>query len=284
MTGIWPENMMGEAKLLEREDGQPMKTKIVSLLAVLALLLTACSQTSEDKNVKIGTTQGIYAQVAEKALIPALKEEGYKAELVKFGDLLEPNEQLLEGEIDANLIQQKTYLDDYNEEFGVSLTPVTDVPSVRLGLYSNSIQSAEEIPDGALITIPNDELGTARALRFLEQQGLLTLEGDAEPFAVDETQIADNPKNLIIQPVITSQLIASMASGDLAVIPDNYIMAEEMELEDALAMEELSDELQYVIAVKEEDRDSDFAAALKSAIQSDKFKKAIEEEFQGFGS
>lgn len=260
-----------------------MKIKTLSLVAVMVLILTGCSQTDKDKNIKIGTTEGIYAQVVEKALLPALKDEGYTAELIKFGDLIEPNEQLNDGEIDANLIQQKIYLDSFNDEYGVSLTPVTEVPSVRLGLYSNSLTSVDEVQEGALITIPNDELGTARALRFLEQQGLLTLNADAEPFAVDETQIAENPKNIKIQPVITSQLIASMASGDLAVIPDNYILANEKELTDALATEQLSDELKYVIAVRESDTGQDFAKALERAVQSEAFNKAIQEEFQGFG-
>ncbi|WP_301108724.1 MetQ/NlpA family ABC transporter substrate-binding protein [Sporosarcina sp.] len=260
-----------------------MKMRTLGLLTVLSLLLTGCNGNQSSQIIKIGTTEGIYAQVIDKALVPALKEQGYKADVVKYSDLIEPNTELAEGEIDANLFQQSIYLEQFKEEYDLDITALTEVPSVGLGLYSNSITSLEDIPDGALITIPNDELGTARALRFLEQQDMLTLDPDASPYSVNEQQIASNPKKLQIQPVITSQLIASLASGHAAVIPDNYILVNEMELEDALAEEQLSDDLKYIIAVKDTDIEEDFAKALEKAVQSDSFKKAMQKEFQGFG-
>ncbi|WP_251668736.1 MULTISPECIES: MetQ/NlpA family ABC transporter substrate-binding protein [unclassified Sporosarcina] len=260
-----------------------MKMKILGLLIIAGLLLTGCSGNQNGQTIKVGTTEGIYAQVVDKALVPALKEQGYKTEVIKYSDLIEPNTKLAEGEIDANLFQQSIYLEQFKEEYNLELSALTEVPSVGLGLYSNSITSLDDIPTGSLITIPNDELGTARALRFLEQLGMLTVDPDASPYSVSEQQIVDNPKKIKIQPVITSQLIASLASGDAAVIPDNYILANEMELQDALAEEQLNNELEYIIAVKDTDMDEDFAKALKKAIQSDKFKKAIQDEFQGFG-
>lgn len=275
--------MMGYSSFFERNDWKTMKMKILGLLTIFGILLTGCSQNESNETLKIGTTEGIYAQVVDKALVPALKEQGYKVEVVKYGDLIEPNTELAEGEIDANLFQQNIYLTQFNEEYDLSIVSLSEVPSVGLGLYSNSITSIDDIPNGALITIPNDELGTARALRFLEQQGLLALDSNANAFDVNEQQIENNPKNLQIQPVLTSQLIASLTSGDLAVIPDNYIIVNEMELADALAEEELNEELKYVLTVKEEDLDKEFAEALKEAVQSKTFKKAIKDEFQGFG-
>ncbi|WP_153730777.1 MetQ/NlpA family ABC transporter substrate-binding protein [Sporosarcina obsidiansis] len=260
-----------------------MKMKILGLLTLLGVMLAGCSQNQSGQTLKIGTTEGIYAQVVEKALVPALKEQGYKAEVVKFGDLIEPNTDLADGEIDANLFQQKIYLDQFKEEYGVSIEPLIEVPSVGLGLYSNSITSLDDIPNGGLITIPNDELGTARALRFLEQQGLLTLDSTAPTYAVNEQQIESNPKKLKIQPILTSQLVASLASGDLAIIPDNYVIVNEMELDDALSEEQLNENLKYVLTVREEDLDKDFAEALEKAVQSKTFKKVMEDEFQGFG-
>lgn len=260
-----------------------MKMKILGLLTVLGLLLTGCNENQSGQTIKIGTTEGIYAQVVEKALVPALKEQGYKANIVKFNDLIEPNTELAEGRIEANLFQQSIYLKHFKEEYDLDISAMAVVPSVGLGLYSNSITSLDDIPDGALITIPNDELGTARALRFLEQQGMLTLDQDASPYSVNEQQITSNPKKLEIQPVITSQLVASLASGHMAAIPDNYILVNDMELGDALAREQLNDDLKYIIAVKDTDMEKDFAKVLEKAVQSDTFKNAIQEEFQGFG-
>ncbi|MDV6377973.1 MetQ/NlpA family ABC transporter substrate-binding protein [Sporosarcina sp. GW1-11] len=260
-----------------------MKMKVLGLLAILGLLLTACSPKDNDQMITIGTTEGHYAKVIDKALAPALKELGYTTEVKKYVDFITPNADLAEGDIDANMFQQRLYLDQSKQQEELPIVALTDIPSVGLGLYSNELTSIDDIPNGAWITIPNDELSTARALRFLEQQGLLSLRTDAKTYTVNETQIDSNPKKLQIQPVLTAQLVASLASGDLAVIPDNYVLVNDMELDAALAKEQLSEELNYIIAVREGDTDKDFARALKEAVQSDTFKNAIDKEFQGFG-
>ena len=260
-----------------------MKMKVLGLLTILGLLLTACSPTGSNQTIKIGTTAGIYAKVIDQALKPALEEQGYTVEVESYVDLIEPNKELADGEIDANINQQKINLNQFNEEYNLPIMALTEVPSVGLGLYSNSLTSMDDIPNGSWVTIPNDELGTARALRFLEQQGLISLDPKAADYAVTEKQIDSNPKNLNIQPILIAQLIPSMASGDLAVIPDNYIMVNEMELDEALAHEQLGEELQYIVAVREEDYDKDFAKAIKEAVASTTFQEAIDEHFQGFG-
>ncbi|PID24494.1 MetQ/NlpA family ABC transporter substrate-binding protein [Sporosarcina sp. P7] len=260
-----------------------MKMKVLGLLTIFGLLLTACSPTGSNETIKIGTTAGIYAKVIDQALKPALEELGYTVEIESYVDLIEPNKALADGEIDANINQQQINLQQFNEQYDLPIVALTEVPSVGLGLYSNSLTSMDDIPNGSWVTIPNDELGTARALRFLEQQGLISIDPKAPTYAVTEKQIESNPKNLNIQPILIAQLIPSMASGDLAIIPDNYIMVNEMELDDALAHEQLDEELQYIVAVREEDRKKDFALAIKKAVASKTFQEAIDEHFQGFG-
>ncbi|PIC65134.1 hypothetical protein CSV79_02390 [Sporosarcina sp. P13] len=260
-----------------------MKKKVLGLLTILVLLLTACNPKDQDQTITIGTTEGIYAKVIDKALAPALQELGYEMKVEKYVDFITPNANLAEGVIDANMFQQRLYLDQSKQQEELPIVALTDIPSIGLGLYSNELISIDDIPNGAWITIPNDELGTARALRFLEQQGLLSLNADAPTYTVNETQIDSNPKKLQIQPVLTAQLVASLTSGDLAVIPDNYVIVNNMKLDAALAKEQLSKELNYIIAVREGDTDQDFAKALKEAVESDTFKLAIDKEFQGFG-
>ena len=80
-----------------------------------------------------------------------------------------------------------------------------------------------------------------------------------------------------------AQLIPSMASGDLAIIPDNYVMVNEWNWKTPSHIEQLGEDLQYIVAVREEDREKDFAIAIKEAVASKKFQEAIDEHFQGFG-
>lgn len=260
-----------------------MKIKLLSLVMILSLLLTACNLENDHKTIIIGTTEGIYAKVIDKALTPALEELGYKTEVKKYVEFVGPNIDLAEGKLDANLLQQRLYLDEYKQQVDLPIVALVDVPSIELGLYSNEWTSLDDIPNGAWVTIPNDELGTARALRFLEKQGLLSLTTDASRYKVNESHIDSNPKKLEFQPVLAAQLVASLASGDLAVIPDNYVMVAEMKLDEALAKEQLNEELHYTIAIKDEDRDQEFSQALKKAVQSETFKEAIDKHFQGFG-
>ena len=112
-----------------------MKMKVLGLMLVVGSLLTACSPAGEDQTIKIGTTSGIYAKVIEQALTPALKEQGYTVEVETYVDLIEPNEELAKGEIDANITQQKINLNQFNEEFDLPITALTEVPSVGLGLH-----------------------------------------------------------------------------------------------------------------------------------------------------
>lgn len=260
-----------------------MKMRVFGLFIVLSLLLTACNPKNDEKTIVMGTTEGLYAKVIDQALAPALKELGYKIEVKKYVDFVTPNEELVKGEIDANMFQQRLYLDQAKQHENLPIVALTDIPSVGLGIYSNELTSIDDIPNGAWITIPNDELGTARALHLLEHQGLLSLNEGASTYTVNESNIDSNPKNLQIQPVLTAQLIASLASGNLAIIPDNYIIVNEMELDDAFAREQLNEELNYIIAVNEEDKDQDFAKALNEAVQSETFKQSIDKHFQGFG-
>lgn len=282
LTVKMTENMMKIAGF-EREDLK-MKMKIFGLLLLVGLLMTACSPANSEDTIKIGTTSGIYAKVIDQALQPALKEQGYSIEVETYVDMIEPNKELMDGEIDANMNQQNIQLAQYNEEYQTSIAVLTELPSVGLGLYSNSLTSMDDIPDGSWITIPNDELETARALRFLEQQDLISLDPEIPAYEVNEKHIINNPKNLTIQPILVGQLIPSMASGDLAIIPDNYVMVNEMELDEALAHEQLGEELRYIVAVREEDQDKDFAKAIEKAIASDTFRKGIKEHFQDFGN
>lgn len=73
------------------------------------------------------------------------------------------------------------------------------------GIYAGRVSSLSELPDGAVIGIPNDPTNGGRALLLLQEQGLITLPEDAglEPTVLD---IVDNPHNYQIEELEAAQL------------------------------------------------------------------------------
>lgn len=119
-----------------------------------------------------------------------LAEQGITLEIVEFSDYVQPNMVTESGEVDANYFQHQPYLDSFNEENGTHLVSVGDIHYEPLGIYPGKSQSLEEIPDGAVITVPNDTTNEARALQLLAAQGIITIreDGSTPPTAAPSWQ------------------------------------------------------------------------------------------------
>lgn len=204
-------------------------------------------------------------------------------EVTEFSDYIQPNNALNSGDIDANLFQHIVYLENFAQENNMDLTDLIVVPTAPLGIYSNKYKSLDEIEDGASITIPNDPVNAARTLIVLEANGLVKMNPDIEPLKASEKDVVENPKNLVIQPLEAGQLPRSVDSADLAAVPGNFAIAANMNLLDALALEEMPDQFRNVVAVKTENQDKQFAKDIIEVIESDKFEEVIDSDFQGFG-
>lgn len=264
------------------------------LVFLVAVLLVACNSNSSEKNktdstsseskeIKIGATAGPYSDMVKKAIKPGLEEKGYKVEVVEFSDYIQPNKALNEGSIQANLFQHTIYLENFEKENNMDLTALITVPTAPMGIYSNKYKSLDEVEDGATITIPNDPTNAARAFNTLQDEGLIKIDPNADPLKVSEKDIIENPKNLKFQPLEAGQLPRSVDSADLAAVPGNYALAANMNLLDALALENMLDQYRNVVAVKAGDEDSQLAKDLIEVVQSEEFEKVIDAEFEGFG-
>ncbi|MFS0574763.1 MetQ/NlpA family ABC transporter substrate-binding protein [Sporosarcina sp. 179-K 3D1 HS] len=270
-----------------------MRKFVLTLLAVvLAAALAACggkekaedtTATEEKKTLKFGATAGPYSDMLKKAITPGLEEKGYEVEIVEFSDYIQPNNALDSGDIDANLFQHIVYLENFSKENNMDLTDLIVVPTAPLGIYSNKYKSLDEVEDGASITIPNDPVNAARTLLVLEANGLIKMNPDVEPLKASEKDVVENPKNLVIQPIEAGQLPRSVEGADLAAVPGNFALAANMNLLDALALEDMPDQFRNVVAVKTDNKDKQFAKDIIEIVESDKFEEVIDSDFQGFG-
>ena len=237
----------------------------------------------EGTTLKVGATPAPHAEILE-VVKELLAEEGITLEIVQYNDYVQPNNAVEDGSLDANYFQHITYMNQFNADNGTHLVSAAEVHYEPMGLYAGKVASLEELPDGALIGLPNDATNEGRALLVLQQEGLITLAEDAGITATIN-DIVDNPKNLEFSEMEAAQLPHRLADLDMAVINGNYAIDAGLNMADALAIESAEGEAAQayvnVLAVKE-GRESDPAIqALAAALCSDEVKAFIEENYNG---
>lgn len=275
-----------------------MKKYLLAFLTLaLAVVLAACggsekeTSTSNDegsapeakKEIKLGATAGPYSDMLTKAIIPQLEEKGYTVELVEFGDYIQPNIALDNGDIDANLFQHTIYLETFEQQNNMDLEPLIIVPTAPMGFFSEKFASIDEITDGATVALPNDPSNAARALSSLQEQGLIELDPAIDTLTASEKDVVKNDKNLVFQPVEAASLPRQIESVDIAAVPGNFALAAGLDLMDAMFLENMPDQYRNTVAVKAENKDSQLAKDLKEIVESAKFEEVIDAEFEGFG-
>lgn len=271
--------------------------KIVALGLALALCLSlaACgSKEKEESGANGGETKNITVKVAASPTPHAeilsvakdiLKEEGITLEIIEFTDYIQPNMATESGEVDANFFQHIAYLDKFNEDEGTHLVNVAGIHYEPYGLYAGKTARVEELSEGAKIAVPNDPSNEVRALRLLEEQGLITLNDDVDLEAT-KLDIKENKLKLDIVEMEAAQIPGTLSSVDMAVINGNYAIDAGLSVEeDAVAKEDPKSEnvAKYtnVLVVKEGNKNDSGIQALVKALRSEKVYKFIQEQYKG---
>ncbi len=214
-----------------------------------------------------------------------LAEEGIELQVTEYGDYVIPNTAVEDGDEDVNYFQHQPYLDQFNAENGTHLVSVAAIHYEPLGVYPGKTKSIAELPDGALIGVPNDATNEARALQLLQAQGLITIKEDAGLNATPN-DIVDNPKNLEFKELEAAMLPNVTSEMDLAVINGNFaLQAGFSSAADALALEDAQSEAAQtfanVIVVKEGNENEEAVRKLVDALKSDEVRDYINETYSG---
>lgn len=199
-----------------------------------------------EKTLRVGVTAGPHAMIMERVKFEAVKQ-GLKLEIVEFNDFLMPNEALNQEEIDVNIYQHQPFLQEQLKTRGYSLVNVAKSVLMPMGLYSQSIKKVQDIPDQAIIAIPNDPTNEGRALIFLEQLGLIKLGDQTNPTLFD---IIENPRNLQIKELEAPTLVMTLPDVDAAIINTDWIVLAGVDPKTALATESVESPFANIIVVK----------------------------------
>ncbi|GKW10231.1 MULTISPECIES: MetQ/NlpA family ABC transporter substrate-binding protein [Pectobacterium] len=250
--------------------------KLIPLM--LALGISQAYAADSGKEITIGVSPGPYGDMVTKAIKPEMVKKGYDVKVREFSDYIQPNLALSNNSIDANLFQNRRYLDRFSADKGLKLTEVITVPTASMGFYSNKVRSLNELKAGDIITLPNDPSNLARSLDFLQKYGLIKINPEITPTKASVRDITENPKGLVFKPLEAAQLPRALGGVAGSLINANFAMAAGLNLSDAIQLDVLPEDLKNMIVVRAEDADKPFAQDLKAAVQSPEFAAFFEDK------
>ena len=272
---------------IERDVHMKLKKFIAPLLVgVLAFAIAGCgtntNQSSQaPKEIKIGATSGPHAQVSE-AVAKEAKKQGIELKVIEFSDYVTPDKALADGDIQLNAYQHVPFMENFNKQNGSKLVAIGKTILMPMGLYSNSVRSAADVPEGAIVAIPNDPTNGGRGLALLAKAGLITLK-EGVGFKATVADITSNPKNLQIQELEAAQLPRSLDDVVVAAIPMNYVQSAGLNVEKQGFFLEPKDEplAVMILAVREQDKDNETYKKIADIYKSDAIKQFINDTFKG---
>lgn len=255
-----------------------MKKTLLSL-AVAACAALTCSA-AQAGIISVGATPVPHAEILE-FVKPLVAEKGVDLQIVEFNDYVQPNLATDDGELNANYYQHRPYLETFIKDHGVNLVEVCGVHIEPMGVYSKSIKSLEELPEGATVAIPNDPTNGGRALLLLASAGVITL-ADPTDITCTVMDITENPKDLDIRELEAAQLPRSLDDVTAAVINTNYAMAAGMVPgRDAILIEGADSPYVNILVANPDSAKLPDMKILQEALNSPETRKFIEEKYQG---
>ena len=258
----------------------------VAAVVAASLALVGCSS-SEPSGEEAGGTEPVTLQVAAVTspmtdVVLAAGEAAEAAgdeiriELVEVVDYVTVNRLLADGEIDANFATHAPFMEEFNQANGADLTALQAIYNFTIAFYSKVYDSIDELPDGAVIGLPSDASNLGRALKMLNEEGLITLDDSIDPYQATTDDIAENPKNFEFLEVEINQLNNAYEEADMVFQWPSHIAALGLTPQDDGLITELDDTFALNLVVRGEDADSETTQALIDAFISDQVREVIE--------
>jgi D-methionine transport system substrate-binding protein len=269
-----------ESVILSRRSG--LAVLVAAAVATFALTAPAPALAEDKTSIKVGIISGEDEDVWRVVTSEAAKN-GLTVETVVFNDYTQPNEALERGEIDANAFQHLPYLENQIKTHGYKIVPVGYTGVWPIGLYSKKIAAVGDFAEGAVIGVPNDPSNEGRALRVLENEGLIKLK-DGVGILATIADIAENPKKLEIKELDAGIVGRSVDDLDAAVVNTDWALKSGLTPENRIAQEPVADNpYRNFIAVREGAENEAWVKTLVAAYQNDVVKAEFDRVFKGTG-
>ncbi|MDQ6435623.1 MetQ/NlpA family lipoprotein [Mesorhizobium sp. LHD-90] len=263
-----------------RRTGLALALATAAALTTFAFTAPAFSQ--DKKEIKVGIISGEDEDVW-RVVVQEGAKRGLTIETVVFNDYTQPNEALERGEIDANAFQHQPYLDNQIKTQGYHIVPVGYTAVWPIGLYSKKHKTVAELPEGAVVGVPNDPSNEGRALRVLQNEGLIKLK-DGTGILATVIDISENPKNLNIKELDAGIVGRSVDDLDAAVVNTDWALKSGLTPDDRIAQEPVADNpYRNFIAVKAGSENEPWVKTLVESYQNETVKAEFDRVYKGTG-
>ena len=264
--------------------------KVLSIAALCAFTAFAVgcggdkkTEKKADTNapIKIGVTAGPHAEIMDNVKKLADKK-GLKIEVVEFSDYVTPNVALAQGELFANSMQHAPYLKaTLAKEPSFKLVEVFKTVNFPMAVYSQKVKKGEEIPEGAIVGIPNDPSNGGRALLLLADKGLIQIK-DKTNVVTSMKDVTANPKNLVIRELDAAIIPNSLPDLTVAVINCNYALPAGLNpTNDSILLENADNPFLNIFVTREANVNDPRIKQLQEVYQSAENKEFVNEYFKG---
>ncbi len=255
---------------------------LASTFAVAAFSLPGASHAEDAKSIKVGIISGEDEDVWRVVTAEAAKKN-LTIETVVFNDYTQPNEALERGDIDANAFQHQPYLENQIKTHGYKIVPVGYTGVWPIGLYSKKFASIADVREGAIIGVPNDPSNEGRALRVLQNEGLIKLK-DGTGILATIADIVENPKKIEIKELDAGVVGRAIDDLDAAVVNTDWALKSGLTPDNRIAQEPVEDNpYRNFIAVKAGHENEAWVKTLVSAYQNDTVKAEFDRVYKGTG-
>lgn len=248
------------------------------ILACILLLfsLVACNKPSSETLI-IGAIAGPETELIETAKEVAKNKYGLDVKIVSFNDYNLPNEALQDGSLDANVYQHLPYLQAAMKAHHYNMETIGKTFVYPVGIYSQKVKALADLPEKAIIALPNDPSNELRALQLLEKAQLITLK-NSEGTGLKE--IASNPRQLQFKEMDAAQLPRVLPDVDAAVINTTFALPAGLNpARDALFTEDKDSPYANVIVIRKDSPKKAKLVLFVKALNSDEVKEKAKSLF-----
>jgi len=261
-----------------------------ALAATALLSLSACAAASEEKPAStaaaasgdLGTiTVGALATPAGDILNfvqdNLAADAGLTIKFQEFTDYNTPNVALTDGDIEANLFQNATFLANFNEQTGGKLASLGSIYLPSAAFYSDKVTSLDGLKKGAKIAIPNDPTNEGRALKILAAEGLI--ETTDEPSTLAD--VTKNPKDFQFVEIENATLPQAVPDVDAAFVTISFALPAGLTAKQAILIEGADSPYSNVLATTPELENDPRVQKLKELLLDPATQKFMKDTWDG---
>ena len=188
---------------------------------------------------------------------------------------------LIDGEVDFAYFMHVPAMESIEEEMGATLYSMGGIHVEPYTCFSYKYAEKDDLPENAVIAIPNDASNEYRALKVLEAEGYLKLNPDITAANASVNEIEEYLIPIEIVEMDQANIIPSAADFDAYFVNANRALEAGIDTSFYLMREGEDSEYANIITVTEANKDNEHIKTLVKILQSDDVKNFITEHYNG---